>query len=188
MIGSCAELLVGARLLSVGSGCCWEAALGPTFFVFMKLKNKNEVPVGGYSFHFYGVSLEAVGKRRMQTITCDSISQLTEKTRLTFLAQSIPFPDNMQEIIEHQICIRQPNPPEACWSSGFGDDLHSLIVPFVKKIADKLEAGKNAKLASRLRKVSDCSSCGGTSVFDPNVNNLGRAGKVNHLLPHENQG
>jgi hypothetical protein len=153
----------------------------------MKLKNKNETPHGGFTFYFKANDGTTV------MVRSNSLSQLSEKVSVQMRNLLIPVPSNIKTIIEHQICLRQPSPIEACWSSGLGDDLHhKWIAPFLKRVSMGLapSEGSSEGLISRARKkasgivqsIARCSSCSGTKVYDKSKNNLGRAGMVNKLL------
>lgn len=136
--------------------------------------------MGGYLFYF--LSGETV-----QQLMAPSLRQLTEKARLTLLAQGIPPPEELSVIIEHQICLRQPDPKSACWSSGLGDDLHNKWVKtFLSSAARAITVigTPTAKNIGRaITKVATCQTCAGTTVYDPQANNLGRAGNLNSLFP-----
>lgn len=97
------------------------------------------------------------------------------------------------KVVEHQICLRAHDQKKVCWNDGFGDTLHraasmvddlidksprilKTIGQGIAKMATKVATGKSNK------KLSGCSSCGGTKVFDPEKKrNLGRVGKLNSL-------
>lgn len=126
-------------------------------------------------------------------ISGSSKQDLVNKIKSQFAGLGIEVPDNMGDIVEHQICLRMPNPSQDCWNSGVGDEIHhAWMKPFLSKVSDavsKVESGAGnitlKKFASTLKKkiklASNCSSCGGTTVYVPGVNNLGRAGTLNKL-------
>ena len=151
----------------------------------MRLKNKNIAPQGGFSFYFVGDGEVVVH------VTGNSIPQLTEKARASMSNQGISIPENLPEIIEHQICLRQSNPTEACYSGGIGDDLHhKFIAPFLKSVASRVGgtasgsgfiAKARTAFASAVERVAECQSCKGTTVYKDGKKNLGRAGSLNNL-------
>ena len=98
----------------------------------------------------------------------------------------------IKKCIEHQICLR--GGPALCWEDGFGDTLHTIAATLddivdaspapirrlgrtVTKAMTKLATGKSAP------KFSNCATCGGTRSFMAREQNLGRAGKVNSIVP-----
>jgi len=92
--------------------------------------------------------------------------------------------------IEHQICLRESDPKQMCWNGGIGDKIHTLAGDIDRAIAKApsiiskvgIAAVKAATLVTTgkaHRKLGTCSTCGGTRVFSPNANNLGRAGTLN---------
>lgn len=158
----------------------------------MRLKNKREVPEGGYQFLYYAIGKE--GKVLVQVMKSngpisDPISQLTEDAKRSMAMNGVIVPTNLTEVIEHQICLRQSNPMDVCYSGGIGDDLHHrFIKPFLLSAAENIEGagsgvlGNIANAASRvLRSVANCVGCAGTRVYDQSANNLGRAGTLNKI-------
>ena len=98
------------------------------------------------------------------------------------------------KVIQHQMCLRATEPEKVCWNDGFGDTIHraaSMVDDLIDK-APKFIKGAGQKAASLItravsgtghKRLSGCSACGGTKVFDPNAKrNLGRAGKVNSII------
>ncbi len=162
----------------------------------MRLKNLNESPHNGFTFHFRN---EVAQQNDM--VTGNSLDNLESKVTAQFRNLKMAVPENLRQIIEHQICLRQPNPANSCWSGGLGDDLHhKWIKPFLTRVADKLDAfptpfrGVNERpkggiisraakaIAKTARRVSTCGSCGGTRVYEQGANNLGRAGQINQVV------
>lgn len=142
----------------------------------MKLKDHISPP-DGWKF-FYKNSAGVANQ-----ITASGISQLMERASLSMAANGIMVPENLQEIIEHQICVRSEDPVSICWNSGFGDELHNFwAVPFLKKVGKFAIKVKLNSMAKAANKLQNCASCGGTSVYDQSTDNLGRAGKLNKLL------
>lgn len=144
----------------------------------MKLKQPNQVPSGGFCFYFRRESDNLQIK-----ITGRNLRDLADKARKAMVNSAMSPPDNLAEIVEHQICLRQPEPTEACWNSGAGDALHhDLLKPFLKKAAKSLKALGLKRIGEAVRRKAGCSSCGGTREYRSGVDNLGRAGKLNKVL------
>lgn len=145
----------------------------------MRLKNRDHRPEGGFAFHYVrdsdGVAVRVDGANGM--------AQLTERVEKSFANNKMTVPPNLAEIIEHQICLRQSNPLDACWSGGIGDDLHhKWIKPFLSTAAAAMPGtGIMASVKKAVEKVAGCSSCGGTKIYDSKRDNTGRAGKLNRL-------
>jgi len=164
----------------------------------MRLKNLQESPHGGFVFFFHNEKLHQTDQ-----VMANGIETLLNKTEAQFRNLGMEVPENLREIIEHQICLRQPNPTASCWSSGIGDDLHhKWIKPFLTRVADTLDkptpfpdkATRSPKrtftsfvskatkaAASTIRRVASCGSCGGSRTYKQGSNNLGRAGTLNRL-------
>jgi len=166
----------------------------------MRLKNLNESPsAGGFTFFFHNERLNQTDQ-----VVANGLDTLTDKTASQFRNLGMEVPENLREIIEHQICLRQPNPTSSCWSSGIGDDLHhKWIKPFLTRVADALEGKQPAfpdkatrspkrrftgmisqaakTVAKAARRVASCGSCGGSRTYKQGTNNLGRAGSLNRI-------
>lgn len=165
----------------------------------MRLKNLNTSPSnGGFLFFFHNERLNQTDQ-----VSANGLDTLVDKTSAQFKNLGMEVPENLREIIEHQICLRQDNPLSACWSGGFGDDLHhKWINPFLTKVADTLDKtpsfpdratrsprrnftsviSKAAKaVAQTARRVASCGSCGGSRTYKQGSNNLGRAGSLNRF-------
>lgn len=139
----------------------------------MTLKEHHKQPIGGFTFYFEAPSGEVV------QLTGASISNLTRKVNSNFLNLGMNVPENLAAIIEHQICLRQPNPVASCWSGGLGDTLHhKWIKPFISRASDAVKALTGY---SGLEAVSNCQTCSGTKVYKAGANNLGRAGTLNKI-------
>lgn len=92
-------------------------------------------------------------------------------------------------MIEHQMCVRHKGNVQ-CWSGGIGDDIHDVVCKVEGWVLEKAPAPivkmvrRFAKAASKGKSNSfaGCASCGGTSIMNPAVENLGRAGKLNKFI------
>ena len=148
----------------------------------MRLKFPGDVPHGGWAFY-----LKVRGKEvKLQS---HSLALLTESVRKTLASNQldVPSPEDLRTIIEHQICLRQPDPVEACFSSGIGDDLHHR---FVVPVIDWLQRNVSKTVGRRLQALDSakgCAGCKGTTVYDPSkgIANTGRAGALNTVFMPE---
>lgn len=155
----------------------------------MILKRKDETPFGGFTFEF--VFLDGKPGRVEST----GLKQLVLDARIVLDRAGIAFPPNLTAIIEHQICLRQPDPKEACYSSGGGDDLHwKFVQPMMKKVSEKVAlinaspgTSKTVKAALNIvgrlaESIGSCEACKGKNRYVQGENNLGRAGVLNRFL------
>jgi hypothetical protein len=90
----------------------------------------------------------------------------------------------MGRVIDHQLCVT--NRAVDCWNEGLGDQIHEVmgkVDGYVKKtpevVRKKVEAAIQRITPSRSKSFGGCSACGGSRVFHPYENPLGRAGTVN---------
>lgn len=101
-------------------------------------------------------------------------------------AKDMPFEQYIRKLVEHQMCLRFKS-SIPCWSDGAGDDLHSLLSKvdgYVEKIQSStikrfIERSIKKITPSGHKKFSSCQTCGGSQVMNPNINNLGRADRLN---------
>ena len=114
----------------------------------MKLKNKNLAPVGGYYFKY---EINKSGKTFQAVVHGQSWSGLIQNIKREYSANSLELPDNIEQIVEDQICQRQPG--DRCWySDGIGDRIAQAIHK-VANVADKVLGTKLEK------KARGCSAC-----------------------------
>lgn len=155
----------------------------------MKLRKKNESPHGGWFFYYISPKTKAVVQVPPGDRPAGGLHKLTALVRNAFLRNKIEVPPNLQEYVEHQICLRQPDPKAACWNSGVGDAIHHYLAkPLAEAASRTLERHGAPTAARRVRGIGGCAGCGGTKVYDPakKTKNLGRAGKLNRLAPNRN--
>lgn len=153
----------------------------------MTLKQPNTKPHGGYSFFYEGPGGVVIQVNE----GANGLGQLATQVRASMRANGVVLSPaenrQLEAVIEHQICLRQPDPLESCWSGGLGDDLHhKYIKPFLKRVVArsiKSENGLMKFIGAVATKVSGCSGCGGTTVYARNKRNLGRAGVLNKIAP-----
>lgn len=101
--------------------------------------------------------------------------------------EKIDFREYMGKIIEHQLCLRMKD-RIGCWNDGYGDKLHSMLTS-VDGFIENTPAIMRTALTMAVAKITPsksptfggCASCGGTYAFNPQVDNLGRAGQMNSL-------
>ena len=147
----------------------------------MYLKNRNKSPEPGFVFYYE----DPVTKKEVrvpETRQANGLNALAALVRASFANNGIPIDPNLIKIIEHQICLRHKDPKSACYSGGLGDDIHlNLSKPLLRSI-EMVAKGVHANGVARMaKKLSGCSSCGGTKTYKKGVNNLGRAGTLNKL-------
>lgn len=108
----------------------------------------------------------------------------TKKTREEAEKWGEDFETYMLRVIDHQLCLT--NRAVQCWSDGLGDAIHEQMgkidgyvkhVPLV--IRRKVETAIQKITPSKSKTLKACATCGGTKVFQPYENNLGRAGTLN---------
>lgn len=109
----------------------------------------------------------------------------SQKQRAFALSQGLEFTDFIRSAIQHQLCLRNKG-SIACWNDGLGDKLHEaagkvdafIDKTFTGKLKQRIQTFVMAVTPSHTPTLSGCSTCGGTTTFDPNADNSGRAGKV----------
>ncbi len=87
----------------------------------MKLKEPRRAPVGGW---YYKFNIERSGESYPSTTYGESLGKLVENTRKTMQVNGQEVPQNLEQIIEDQICERQP--ADRCWT-GAGDYVATAI-------------------------------------------------------------
>lgn len=162
----------------------------------MKLKDdRSSPPPEGFVFYFLndrGVT--------QKVAPANSVKDLLSKARLMMRNQGVQPPQDLEDIIQHQLCARMDDPKEHCWMGGVGDTIHvKWVQPFLK--ASQLKLDKVASVDGRasaiqrlssavarsvvkvIKKVKSCTTCGGTKVYDQHdkYGNRGRAGLLNQM-------
>jgi len=114
----------------------------------MKLKNKNLAPVGGWYWKYEIKRDKLTFPAIVYGSTFNSLMQNIQKD---YNSNGIPVPTNIEQMVEDQICQRQPS--DRCWySDGIGDKIAQAIHTVAAK-ADKV-------LGTKLEhKARGCSSC-----------------------------
>lgn len=143
------------------------------------------VPTEGYASNI--LDLEAMVRAQFANLPdVDWNEKLKEEAHMNGIRED----EILREIIQHQICLR--NPGIQCWNSGIGDKIHE-IAGKIDRVAEKTPLRNLYKTAVKAvtKQISEkpsttlggCGSCGGSRSYNPNArNNLGRAGKVNRFL------
>lgn len=151
----------------------------------MKLKTRNRTPHGGFVFFFKLSSGETI------QVSSPNFNSLVSDSKKIMTANSIAVPQNLEEIIDHQICSRAQDPLEDCWSGGLGDDLHNKwIGPFLRRAAAKIAPRNSGSImavarqavSEAIKKVANCRTCGGGKVYKEGETGMGRAGKINKVF------
>lgn len=108
----------------------------------------------------------------------------TKKAREEADLYKVDLSTYMLMVIDHQMCLT--NRAIDCWNDGLGDKIHEAMgkvdgyikhVPLV--VRKHVETAIQKITPSRSKTLGGCSSCGGSRVFHPYENPLGRAGTVN---------
>jgi len=114
----------------------------------MKLKNKNLAPVGGY---YYRYEIRRAKLTFPAIVYGQSWNSLIQNIKKDYISNGGAAPSNIEEIVEDQICQRQPS--DRCWyNDGIGDRIaqaiHTVAATADKVLGTKLE-----------HKARGCSSC-----------------------------
>lgn len=118
----------------------------------MKLVNKNEEPHGGYWYHFedqHGTTYNVRG-------FSEGFPRLVSKVASTMRSNNIEVPPNLADLVEDQICQRQPV-GKCLYEKKLGDRTAKAIHSFTK-IADSAFAAIGIK-TSITKKARGCSKC-----------------------------
>lgn len=145
----------------------------------MKLKNRNETPGnGGFLFYF-----EADGKV-IPVDGVNSLSQLTSKAEVMMRKAGVDIPDDLEKVVEHQICARQTFPAEECWMGGIGDVLHhKYIKPFLQATAEKAgKKGVRGLIAKVAKAIASCGGCSGKKVHKGKTSRAERLNKLGNRI------
>jgi hypothetical protein len=114
----------------------------------MKLKNKNLAPVGGFYWKYEikreGITFPAI----VYGSTWNSLLQNVQKD---YRSNGADIPSNISEMIEDQICQRQPS--DRCW---YRDGIGDKIAQAIHKVASVTDRVLGTKLEHKAR---GCSSC-----------------------------
>lgn len=117
----------------------------------MRLRNKNEAPIGGWTYSFednHGNQYISRG---------DTARTLQAKVATDMRANGVKVPDNLWDYIEDQICSRQPQ-GMCIYESKLGDNVSKLIHVFAGGID---RAASVVGISSNLEKrARQCTTCG----------------------------
>lgn len=109
----------------------------------MKLKNKNDTPIGGFYYD------DPITGRPI--VTDRNFDNLVRGVHDYYVSRGIQVPDKLAALIEDQICMRQP--PDKCFYKGLGDRIAQTIHTAAAAV-DKV-AGTN--LQTTARRCGKCS-------------------------------
>ena len=110
----------------------------------MKLKNRNETPVGGFYYD------EPTSGRPI--VTDGNFDKLVAGVKQWYLSRGEAIPDKIESLIEDQICTRQPE--DKCWyTKGTGDQLSRAI----HKMAGAVDKVLGTNLKKKARSCGKCS-------------------------------
>lgn len=110
----------------------------------MKLKNRNEVPIGGF---YYDDPITG------ETIVTDgNFDKLLSGVKAWYKLKGVPEPDRLKELIEDQICTRQP-PGKCYYTKGVGDQIAKAI----HTVAAVIDSAAGTNLQTRARSCGKCS-------------------------------
>jgi len=170
----------------------------------MRVQNPNQI--ASWNFHIIGPDGEEViipPERGMPTIgkitnavmshigvwDAHTDNEYSQVQRQLAEESGMEFKAYIMKLIEHQMCLRNKSSIK-CWNDGAGDSIHNMLSKvdnYVEKTPEPIRRLVGAAIAkitpSRTRSFGGCAACGGSRVMSPNQDNLGRAGKVNRLLP-----
>lgn len=124
----------------------------------MKLKDRRLAPAGGY---FYVYDLTRDGMTIPITVKSNDggFDSLVKRVENDMRAQGATVPGNLEELIENQICSRQPE--GRCWKSkvNLGDKVASVTHSVAGAIdfVVKKTTGKDPGLK---KKATGCRGCG----------------------------
>lgn len=127
----------------------------------MRLIRRNEAPVGGWFYNIENTNTEFDGRRMPKGSLATGLDDLYSKTVSFLTANNVEIPDFLFEMIEDQICRRQPE--GKCRYSKKAGDMLSAVIHGVAGAVDAM-AGTNLKQRAR-----SCSKCGKRRVT---LNNL----------------
>lgn len=120
----------------------------------MRLKNRNLAPVGGY---YYLYDLVKDGKTYPVRVTSSDggLAKLAERVRADMKVNGVAIPENLEVLIEEQICSRQP--AEYVWKTnkGLGDMVAGGIQAFAGVADSVVQAvtGKSPELKKKQKAV-----------------------------------
>lgn len=118
----------------------------------MRLKNSSDTPIGGWRFE-----IEINGKTKVIKENEGGKRKLLSKIRSFYANNRIDVPENLEDIVEDQICMRQPV-GRCFYTKGIGDQF-SKVIHGVAKVIDT--GARRIGVSSNLeKKARGCSGCG----------------------------
>lgn len=171
-----------------------------TWAFYIGENDEIRVPAEGYlktrqamvnAVHQTLLTMAAQGRKEF----LDTVEQEAKKV-------NVPVMAFLQNLVEHQICVRSPS-KELCRSSSIGDKLHSLVAALDSTILGEEENSEQGEDGPKVRssivakayrsiaktvtkkisgeekpRLSSCRTCGGTRSLSGKMFNLGRAGRM----------
>lgn len=109
----------------------------------MRLKDRQRSPIGGFSYD------DPITNRVI--VTQGDFSKLVREVKQWHAAQGITSPKELEEMIENQICDRQP--PNKCYKRGLGD----IVATAVQVVAGAVDAVVGTNLKKKAKRCGGCS-------------------------------
>lgn len=133
----------------------------------MKLKNRNNAPVGGYWFVY---EIEKDGTKYPVRVdgTNGGIDGLIAAVEKDMRAQNYPVPEDLAWIVEDQICQRQPS--GICWKEARLGDKVAYLAQMAAATIDYVSVKTTGKNPGLAQKAASCPSCAKRKKF---LNSLG---------------
>lgn len=116
----------------------------------MRLKNPDREPIGGWKYKYQDEY------RNWYLVRADSRKELFRSVKEDMRANGIVVPDNIQSLIEDQICMVQPD-SDCVYDGGLGDGIAKVIHTFAgaaDKTLSKIGVKSNFKKQART-----CATC-----------------------------
>lgn len=123
----------------------------------MKLKDKRLAPIGGYYFN-YEINKDGTKRELRVTSTDGGLDKLIERVKKDMQANGVPIPLDIEEVIENQICERQPE--DRCWKDK--KYLGDIVAGAIQSVAGTIDKGitiATGKKSNLLQKAKGCKGC-----------------------------
>lgn len=117
----------------------------------MRLRNKNEAVVGGLWYEYQ----DSKGNSYRVNGYENSFRSFIPKVRSHMAANNIKIPEDLEALIEDQICHRQP--PGMCWQQS-GDKV-AKVIHKMANVVDKAASALGFQ-SSLEKKARGCKKCG----------------------------
>lgn len=161
--------------------------IGSWIFKMLDLEGNEIVIPPGRSFNSLR-ELQVTVLQVMALFDQNSNNEYTKLQRELAAQEGVSWEEYVSSLIQHQMCVNNKG-SIPCWNDGAGDAMHQaagmidqVVMVMPESVKKTLQKGIQAITPSRSKSLSGCAACGGTSAFDPETNNKGRAGTVNRVL------